>query len=985
MPADHARVKELFLAVLEMPAANRAAYLDTACAGDTALRQQLEIMLQCQENSGELLPRSPAELLADSGATDADATAALALQPQGPPTGIEGAPTDGAESLSFLEPSDKPGHLGRLGHYKILQVIGKGGFGIVLKGFDERLHRVVAIKVLSPAYAANGSARKRFIREAQTAAAIKNEHVVGIYDVEKEARSPYLAMEMIDGISLQDKLDKLGPLSVKEILRIGVQMAEGLAAAHKQGLVHRDIKPANILLENGVERVKITDFGLARAVDDASVTQSGTVAGTPMYMSPEQAEGLAVDHRSDLFSLGTVLYAMSTGHPPFRATGTLAVLKRVIEDSPRPIREINNEIPDWLCDIIARLHAKKPEDRFQTATEVAELLGQRLADVQAGRAIQDEPSRVSDRADAALTGAASRPVSRHGTPRRRNWRVVSALAGVFVVAVVMGWWRFRPHEEGGKEHDSENPPFVPVFGGPDWRRLSDAQHWQKTGPINPGQGEFWRFPRFSVDTIEQLPRNFHLRMEVTVFRNSEARISFHAKPRDKQSRQLPKVGSFIDLFENASTKQVEARVGAWHAADPDNIEVSGNIGVAKLGQPFYLEIIAQDKRQSIRVNGHEYFGGDYGKLGPMAGILSLEHGGQGQAKMQFRNIEYKDLTPPFDATMAKERHALKGSWVALSGKANGEALPNEFLKALNITFDDEFHLKIADFFESRSEFAVDVNAAPRTIAASVIKSKATLSARGGKVEETASELVSRYRLTSDFRGIYQLEGDGLKLCFPMGGHALPKRFDSHADGNAQFGPLNLVLVRKEPGWVQLFNGKDLTGWKVMGHAGWKAQDGVLIGESNEPKGWLMSDKDYADFELSLEYKMAAGSNSGVFLRAWPEGPISGEQFMEIQLIDDAVTAVPRDRTGAIFSVVAPNPPPSAQVDQWHRLDLRVQGRQVQVTFDDQKILAANLDDHTDSFARFPGLTKTTGRIGLQLYPGHVEFKNIRVKALPPSQ
>jgi len=152
-------------------------------------------------------------------------------------------------------------------------------------------------------------------------------------------------MECIDGISLQDKLDKEGPLGVKEILRIGMQIAEGLAAAHKQGLVHRDIKPANILLENGVERVKITDFGLARAVDDASVTQSGTVAGTPMYMSPEQAEGLPIDHRSDLFSLGTVLYAMCTGSSPFRASGTHAVLKRVIDASPRPIREINNEIP----------------------------------------------------------------------------------------------------------------------------------------------------------------------------------------------------------------------------------------------------------------------------------------------------------------------------------------------------------------------------------------------------------------------------------------------------------------------------------------------------------------------------------------------------------------------------------------------------------------------------------------------------------------
>src|SRR5262249_11353482 len=157
-------------------------------------------------------------------------------------------------------------------------------------------------------------------------------------------------------------------------------------------------------LENGVERVKITDFGLARAVDDASVTQSGTVAGTPMYMSPEQAEGLPIDHRSDLFSLGTVLYAMCTGHPPFRASGTHAVLKRVIAAWPRPVREINTEIPDWLCDIIAKLHAKKPEDRFQTAKEVAELLGQRLADVQAGRLI-DRTAGLTAETTASVTVA----------------------------------------------------------------------------------------------------------------------------------------------------------------------------------------------------------------------------------------------------------------------------------------------------------------------------------------------------------------------------------------------------------------------------------------------------------------------------------------------------------------------------------------------------------------------------------------------------
>src|SRR5438094_4144138 len=158
-------------------------------------------------------------------------------------------------------------------------------------------------------------------------------------------------MQLVSGLTLHDQIGAAGSLSVKEILRIGMQIAEGLAAAHKQGLVHRDIKPANILLENGVERVKITDFGLARATDDASVTQSGTVAGTPMFMSPEQANGEAVDHRSDLFSLGSVLYAMCTGRPPFRASSSMAVLKRVIEAAPRPIREINDEIPDWLCAV----------------------------------------------------------------------------------------------------------------------------------------------------------------------------------------------------------------------------------------------------------------------------------------------------------------------------------------------------------------------------------------------------------------------------------------------------------------------------------------------------------------------------------------------------------------------------------------------------------------------------------------------------------
>src|SRR5262249_54452301 len=160
---------------------------------------------------------------------------------------------------------------------------------------------------------------------------------------------------------------------LEEILRIATQIASGLAAAHAQGLIHRDIKPANILLEAGGERVRLTDFGLARAADDAKLTQSGIVAGTPLYMAPEQARGEALDYRADLFSLGSVMYAMCTGHTPFDAGTPLAVLRRITEETPRPIQEINPAIPDWLVEIVEKLQAKKPSDRFESAAEVAEI------------------------------------------------------------------------------------------------------------------------------------------------------------------------------------------------------------------------------------------------------------------------------------------------------------------------------------------------------------------------------------------------------------------------------------------------------------------------------------------------------------------------------------------------------------------------------------------------------------------------------------
>ncbi len=289
--------------------------------------------------------------------------------------------------IDSLAPSDDPRWLGRLGCYEVSGVIGAGGMGVVLKAVDPALDRVVAIKALAPHLANNGTARKRFLREAKAAAAVIHPNVISIHSVAGHGQNPYLVMAYIRGGSLQKRLELEGPLRTVEILRIGSQVAGGLAAAHEQGLVHRDVKPENILLEEGVERVTLTDFGLARAVDDTSVTQPGTIAGTPQYMSPEQARGESVDHRSDLFSLGCVLYALCTGRPPFRAETSYGVMRRIIDERAVPIREINPEIPDWLCEVIEKLMSKDKADRFQSASQVHRLLEACLSHVQQPTAI----------------------------------------------------------------------------------------------------------------------------------------------------------------------------------------------------------------------------------------------------------------------------------------------------------------------------------------------------------------------------------------------------------------------------------------------------------------------------------------------------------------------------------------------------------------------------------------------------------------------
>jgi WD40 repeat protein len=336
---------------------------------------------------------------------------------------------------SLLVRSGSSETLSPLDDYEVTKVIGQGGMGLVFQAYDGALKRWVAIKVLAPNLAVDKVARLRFAREAQAAAAVRHEHVITIHAVREARGLPYLVMEYVAGGSLQDYLDRHAPPDWREVARFGAEVASGLAAAHAHGLIHRDIKPSNILLqtENGNELgdAKISDFGLAKVIDGSRLTQTGLVAGTPMYMSPEQSLGESLDARADLFSLGSVMYTLATGREPFPGGSPVVVLRQVCEMTPPPVRELNPAIPPWLGHVIERLQAKRPADRFASAAEVAALLRYNL----------DHPDQPRFPA---------RPHSA-ARPRQKRARLVSAAVLVSLLLMAGLWlgdlFREKPDSE----------------------------------------------------------------------------------------------------------------------------------------------------------------------------------------------------------------------------------------------------------------------------------------------------------------------------------------------------------------------------------------------------------------------------------------------------------------------------------------------------------------------------------------------------------
>lgn len=330
-----------------------------------------------------------------------------------------------------------------LGPYRLLEPLGAGGMGIVYRAEDTRLQRQVALKVMRPEIAAGPQARQRFLREARTAAAVEHDHIITIYEADQTPDGAlYIAMPLLQGETLEDRLLRSGPPPLSEALRLAAEIAEGLAAAHARGLIHRDIKPSNVWLESrgtgsgersgpsgAATRVKILDFGLARPTGGAELSQSGLVVGTPAYMSPEQARGEELDARSDLFSLGGLLYRMCTDRLPFPGKGPLPVLQAVGKPPPSA-RAVRPEVPAALDDLLARLLAWEPADRPADAACVSAALRALLTQAPTGAAASTAHSAVT----VAQTPQAEAP-SAPARPRRRAWRSAACVGALALLAV----------------------------------------------------------------------------------------------------------------------------------------------------------------------------------------------------------------------------------------------------------------------------------------------------------------------------------------------------------------------------------------------------------------------------------------------------------------------------------------------------------------------------------------------------------------------
>jgi Tol biopolymer transport system component len=465
------QIERLYHAARELRAAERSAFLKSACAEDDNLRHEVESLLENDQENDAFL-ETPA-LKAAAGVLEEVASTATQL----------------GQGKSMVGET--------ISHYRIVAELGRGGMGVVYKAEDTLLGRPVALKFLCDGMEPGPSsprgspsqenALERFRREARAASALNHPNICIVHDVGWHEGAPFMVLEYLEGRTLRQYIEA-GPMTISTVVELGIQIADALAAAHGKGIIHRDIKPTNILV-NLAGQAKILDFGLAKSqpkdpqspAAGTSLTNPGMAVGTVAYMSPEQARGEDVDARSDLFSLGTVLYEMASGHRPFTGDSGIAMLHQIVAEQPKPLHQWNPLVPAELERIVSKALEKDRELRFQSAAELRSDL------MRLKRASSSNASALA--ADSAIRS------------RTFRWRAI-AVAAAAAAVLVAGWFLLRPLKPPriAEYRQLTNDGVMKQLVATDGVRLylnetSGAAHWTAEMTVNGGQPA--RFPMMS--------------------------------------------------------------------------------------------------------------------------------------------------------------------------------------------------------------------------------------------------------------------------------------------------------------------------------------------------------------------------------------------------------------------------------------------------------------------------------------------------------
>jgi serine/threonine protein kinase len=875
------------------------------------------------------------------------------------------------------------------GEYIILDKIGQGGMGQVLKAEHRRMKRTVALKVIAGAAMKDEAARRRFQREVHAAARLIHPNIVTAFDANEHEGIHFFVMEHVAGRDLGAVVKELGPLPVTTAVDYVLQAARGLAYAHSKGIVHRDIKPGNLLVD-GEGTVKILDMGLARMEfggedSQQELTSTGMVMGTVDYMAPEQAEDThTAGAPADIYSLGCTLYRLLTGEALY---GGETLMKKLLAHRSAPIpvlKAARPDVPLALDAIFQRMVAKRPEDRQASMAQVVAELealsrGNRPAPAAIGSTEVTQDIKLSEflsglNAPARpATAVASRTTAKKlaaadvtqdlaagdtnptgltallpppaitappsPTPpiqtRRKTAAGKKLPVGVLVAAaagaialLAAGVVMFLPTKDGTIRVEINNPSIEVTVAESGYKIKG------KTEEIHLRPGD----------------HTLHVKAGALEFDTSRFQIGQGENPGVK----VELLNDTVSVVRSDGKTLANERLPSVALAKPSASAIT-SAAPSENTQP--VDWISLFNGRDL--TGWQRLPGESGNWRVENGVL--KGGGGGNTNLFSQRGDFRD----FHLRAEGRVNAAGSAGITCRAQFSSETPAGYSGVALGYIAK----LNAKSTFDPRKTGSLYV--AERT---GVQRGKAIDVSSVRPDEWCTLEVIAQgRRLVIKVNGQTTTDFEDARQAFSSGHIALQSL---GAGGAVEFRKIEIKpLDPAVSGWSDLFNGRDLSGWLQKGPVGWSVKAGVLSGESAGSAGWLMSQREFGNFELELDYRLPPGGNSGIFFRAPESGEIKGSEFHEIQLLDDTsanfTNVQPAGRTGALFSKLAPSNVPPTPPNQWHSIRVRAFGQRVQVTLNGKEVLDGEL----------PAGKPSRGSIGLQLYAPGVSFRNIRVREL----